>query len=140
MAKYESILKFKKYVVDEIKFKRNHNYQNKENKPIKVDFEVRESKKINENELIINLYTKVFGNAEIKNYPFEIEVTITGFFDISENKGNIDFEPNAIAILYPYIRAIISTYTSSANVAPVILPAINVNAMLKQQKENKKEN
>jgi preprotein translocase subunit SecB len=101
---------------------------------------VRERKEIKENELIIKLYTKVFGNSEIKNYPFEIEVAITGYFDISENEGNIDFEPNAIAILYPYIRAIISTYTSSANVMPVILPAINVNAVLKNQKEHKEEN
>ena len=37
--------------------------------------------------------------------------------------------------MYPYLRAIVSTYTASANVSPVILPAINVNAMLKNKKE-----
>ena len=45
------------------------------------------------------------------------------------------YEANAIAIMYPYLRAIVSTYTASANIAPVILPAINVNAMLKRNKE-----
>lgn len=50
---------------------------------------------------------------------------------------NIDFEPNAIAILYPYVRSIISTYTTNSNVDPIILPTINVVEMLKQEKNNK---
>ena len=44
-----------------------------------------------------------------------------------------DFEANAIAILFPYMRAIISTYTANANVAPVIIPPMNINAYLKEK-------
>lgn len=45
-------------------------------------------------------------------------------------------EANAIAILFPYIRAIVSTYTAHANIVPVILPPMNINAYLK--KKNRK--
>ena len=50
-----------------------------------------------------------------------------------------DFEANAIAILFPYIRAIISTYTANANVAPVIIPPMNINVYLRKKysEENK---
>ena len=49
------------------------------------------------------------------------------------------FEANAIAILFPYIRAIISTYTANANVAPVIIPPMNINVYLRKKysEENK---
>jgi len=79
----------------------------------------------------------IFKNT--KNPPFTMKVDIAGYFGTMEE---IDIEEkyraNAIAILYPYLRAIVSTYTSSANVLPIILPAVNINAMLEEQdKKNK---
>ena len=68
--------------------------------------------------------------------PFEMKVDITGTFETQGESPKV-FQANAIAILYPYIRAIVSTYTSAANTQPLILPAINVNAML--EKQNKKD-
>jgi len=58
----------------------------------------------------------------INDYPFEIKVKILGIF-----------ETNVIAILYPYVRAIISTYTAQANVPALILPPINVNSLMKDE-------
>ena len=45
------------------------------------------------------------------------------------------FESNAIAIMFPYLRAIISTYTVNANVAPVLLPAMNINEYFRKKYE-----
>lgn len=45
------------------------------------------------------------------------------------------FEKNAIAILFPYLRAIVSTYTVNANVAPILLPAMNINEYLRKKYE-----
>lgn len=134
MAEYESVLKFENYIVDEINFKNNNKFQI-ENKPIKIDFGIKKSKVLEDNKMIIKLYTEVFKNAEENNYPFEMSLCITGYFTISDPTEKFNFEPNAIAILYPYIRSIVSTYTVNANVGPVILPAINVNEMLKQEKK-----
>ena len=81
----------------------------------------------------VTLDTIVFENAKENNYPFEMKVQITGFFSL-ENETKINLEPNAVAILYPYVRAIVSTYTANANVNALILPPINVNSLFKNEK------
>lgn len=137
MAEYESVLKFNNYVVDEIKFKRNNKFNSNAGGLPRVEFSIKKSKIENGNNMIIRLFVHIFENAENNNYPFEMEVSISGFFEISDKTGKYDFEPNAVAILYPYIRSIVSNYTINANIGAVLLPVINVNAMLKQ--EDKKD-
>lgn len=64
-----------------------------------------------------------------------MKVTIKGYFSIDAEEAHIDvrmFEQNAIAILFPYLGAIVSTYTANANVAPVILPAMNINVYMRK--------
>ena len=136
-----SSLKFEGYVVEKVMFQRNQNLDNSI-KEWNLTFDVKNETKINsqKNKMKINLSVEVF--KEVKNAPFIIEVEIAGVFSINGDDDILKFEANAIAIMYPYLRAIVSTYTSAANVVPVILPAINVNAMLKRKKEenNNKEN
>ena len=65
-----------------------------------------------------------------------MELIIEGTFLINEedNEVSIDrYQGNAIAILYPYARAIVSTYTANTNVTPLILPTINVNKFIQKQ-------
>lgn len=64
-----------------------------------------------------------------------MKVTIKGYFSIDAEEAHIDvrmFEQNAIAILFPYLGAIVSIYTANANVAPVILPAMNINVYMRK--------
>ena len=134
-----SSLRFINYVVNDVKFKSNRIQDDK--KIWKLTFDITNSTKINreKNKMEIILKVNVFKNQ--KEVPFNMEVEMSGFFELEGEDDIARYEANAIAIMYPYLRAIVSTYTSSANVAPVILPAINVNAMLKNKKENlKKEN
>ncbi len=134
MDKFKSKLIFKKYIVDEINFNYNEKFIDK---PVKIDFDIdKEIVYISEKEMQVRLIVYLFNNTP-KEYPYKMKVAIRGFFEIENNDENINFEPNAIAILYPYIRSIVSTYTSSANVMPLILPVINVNKMLQdKEKEN----
>lgn len=126
MENLKSALIFNKYVVDKVSFIRNENYDFEQK--TSINFSIAKDVKKSENKMQITLNTKIFENAKKNNYPFEMEVQITGFF-LVENENGIDFEPNAIAILYPYIRAIVSTYTANANVNALILPPINVNKL-----------
>ena len=126
MENLKSALIFNKYVVDKVSFIRNENYDFEQK--TSINFSIAKDVKKSENNMQITLNTKIFENAKKNNYPFEMEVQITGFF-LVENENGIDFEPNAIAILYPYIRAIVSTYTANANVNALILPPINVNKL-----------
>ena len=134
MEKYKSMLIFQKYVVDKVIFERNNDYDF--NQKAKIEFSINKKTDKIDNKMIVSLNTKIFENAKENNFPFEMEVTITGFFEVENNSKEIDFEPNAIAILYPYIRAIVSTYTANANVSSLILPTINVNKLIKDQEEN----
>ena len=131
-----SSLKFVNYIVNNVYF--NYNQKQNSEKNWKLTFNFRNVTKINEekNKMEISLSTDIF--KDIEDAPFNMSVEIIGFFEL-EGIGDIShYESNAIAIMYPYLRAIISTYTSSANVMPLILPAINVNAVLNKDIENQR--
>ena len=66
-----------------------------------------------------------------KTDKFNIQITAVGYFEFDEG-ANIEaykskyFTTNAPAILYPYIRAYVSTLTSQAGVFNVLLPTYNL--------------
>lgn len=131
MDKYKSKLIFNKYIVKNIEFKYNENFKEK---PVDILFDISKNTEYVGKDMNVDLKVNIF-NEEDK-YPFYMSVEIRGFFTIEDNEEKINFEPNAIAILYPYIRSIVSTYTSEANVMPLILPVININKLLKDKEEN----
>lgn len=52
------------------------------------------------------------------------------FRGLNEGKDIPDyFYNNAIAILFPYVRAFVSTITLQANVAPIVLPTLNLSEL-----------
>lgn len=46
------------------------------------------------------------------------------------------FYANSIAIIFPYVRAFVSTVTLQANIAPIILPTLNLSALRDSLKIN----
>lgn len=136
MKNYNSVLKFNNYIVNKVEFLNNSNFKaNKNGTPINFEIEKPEIE-INKNLMNITLQVKLFENAQENNYPFEMSISLTGYFETEGDKPN-KFIPNAIAIMYPYIRAIVSTYTASANVNPLILPAININKLIEETQKEK---
>lgn len=59
---------------------------------------------------------------------------ISKFEDIPEY-----FYTNSIAILFPYIRAFVSTLTLQANIPPIVLPTMNLSSLHEKLKANSKE-
>ena len=49
------------------------------------------------------------------------------------------FYANCIAILFPYIRAFVSTLTLQANIPPIVLPTLNLSQLRSVLKENTQE-
>ena len=45
------------------------------------------------------------------------------------------FYPNSLAIVFPYVRAFVSTISLQANVRPVVLPTINLMGLTEKLKE-----
>mgnify|MGYP002625938790 CR=1 FL=1 len=125
-------ISFEHYEVTKITYEANEQCDKNE---FSMDFDVNSNSFISEDGKLmsVELTVVVFPNAVQNNYPFEMVVKLCGCF---ENKSNGDikrYEPNAIAILYPYVRAIVATYTSVANITPVNLPTVNINKMLKNK-------
>lgn len=136
MEKIESVLKFDKYEVKEVSIKSNENFV-RTNEPLKISFSIHKDVQHNtKGKMVVTLMVSIFENAEQNNYPFEMTLKISGFF--INNDDSINLDANAIAILYPYVRSIVSVFTSSVNVPQLILPVINVNALI-DQIENSKE-
>lgn len=46
------------------------------------------------------------------------------------------FYPNSIAIIFPYIRAFISTLSLQANMNPIIIPTMNLTSLQEELKNN----
>lgn len=136
----KSSLKFVDYCVDYIKFQNNPRFNSTE---VKIDcdftpeFDFADSNK----NMIVKLNAEVFKNAQENNYPFEMEVSIIGFFELN---GDVDenikkYETNALAILFPYIRSLITSFTANSNVMPLIIPAININKLIESKRNDKKQ-
>ncbi len=133
--KYKSVLKFEKYIVKEICYRANESYTAcADGISLDFDFDAQSQFSEDNKKMEVELQTDIFSGAVQKNYPFEMSVCIKGFFCIEIGDEKLqNFEANAIAILFPYMRAIVSTYTANANIVPVILPPMNINAYLKRK-------
>lgn len=133
------VISFSNYEVEEIHFLIN---KKATEESVEIDTNVSAKVELSDDHKIMNviLYINVFPEAEEKNYPFEMYLQINGEFRVGADEEDINVEQyrkNAVAILFPYARAIISTYTASANVPPLILPTVNINKMLSNQKKTK---
>lgn len=131
MKEIKSFLRFKKYIIENIEFDYNLEFNDDESE---LDFSIdKEFIPLGENVFVLKLIMEVFPTKERKVYPFNLKVTMSGFF---EYEGNIDVEqylPNAAAIMYPYMRSIVTSITSNANVAPLILPTINTRKLFEEK-------
>lgn len=129
MAK-ASVLQFKDYAVEEILFK---------NVPVSNDrheFELhphfkRELTEVGEDQYDLKLEVEVL-STEDHPMPFELHISIVGHFALIEGNGEISEEQknsilknNTVAILFPFLRAIVASVTANANIPSLVLPIMN---------------
>lgn len=139
MGDSTSSLKLLNYITDFVQFKNNPDFESDE---VTVQFDVQPEFYINDEKgiMTVELQVEIFKDAIRNNYPFEMIVSVVGIFEMKSNdkENNIQrFKTNAVAIMYPYIRALVSTYTANANVPPLILPVMNINKMIEESEKNK---
>lgn len=136
-----SILRFNGYKVQEMAYKRNAHYQPAK-KQIELDPKITTKVDITDNDINITL-TVMIGSLEKGSMPFQVRCSIIGNFTYNpvEDNTNIGIDTfvrrNAVAILYPYARAIIATLTTTSNEFPGYnMPTINVAKLLTQDDSN----
>lgn len=96
------------------------------------------------NDYIFNLYlTVIISSCKDGLETNFVEVNCFSEFKFSEQINLCDipgfFYPNSIAILFPYIRAFISTLSLQANMNPIILPTMNLTSLQEELKNNTTE-
>lgn len=78
-----------------------------------------------------NLYKHTLGvDIMDKNNVMRIKVVVIGLFefdrDVDEKLKSTFFNSSAPAILFPYVRAYVTTLTGLSGVNPIILPTLNL--------------
>lgn len=130
-------LTFEDYLIEELSYKRNFNFNpNIQKIDLNSDIEA-EINIISENKADVSLNV-IVGDLEKIDVPFQIKANIIGKFTFNEEHSNgssfNDFlSENSIAILFPYLRNLISDISLKSNEFPsLIIPVINVVKLLKE--------
>ncbi len=117
------------YKVLKINFKLNEEFETKEEKIFIKPFFHRDVIKIDDMQYKINLSVNISSELNKNQIPFNTEITISTVFELAnwENEGvNKIAIDNGTAIMFPYLRNLLSTITMNANIPPYTLPIVNV--------------
>lgn len=124
MAEQIAKFRFKGYRIIESHIVTNTEEQTSQN--LNVEFE----QTIGVNEEEHNMRLEMTANISDENKVLNIKVKAQGFFefetDLKPEEKDIFFRTSAPAILFPYVRAYITTLSSLSGVKPVILPTLNM--------------
>ena len=127
----KSCLSLKNYVVKTMMFSLNESFNFNSTATISLSPEfTRNITKIDNDNVAVNLIFRI--DNKKGDMPFSMEVNIEGMFYL-ENWEQTDLFPlissNSVAILFPYLRTLVSMITANANIAPYVLPVMNISAM-----------
>lgn len=139
-------MKFENYILDNLSYTKNEEFESNDNEKINGELNFKStvyySSTAPEGIVTINV---VVGNLKDSNSAFQLEIQISGLFsfksddkklgkqDIDEMKKMLALNGNAI--LYPYLRAMVSDITMRSNQFPTyILPTINFIKLLEKNK------
>lgn len=124
-----SVLTLQNYVVKNIVFKLNTSFQARGDE-IELHPEFRRIiHKIDADTAAIDLIFKIDGASDV---PFMMDICIEGVFsmpDWDKAESRDLMISNTAAILFPYLRALITMITTNANIPPYTLPVMNINEL-----------
>lgn len=126
-SKYTSPLVLEKIeIIEGIFRKKNKNLDN-------ISLGVQVNREINE--LEENLF-EVLLNIIISDEEEIVFVDITGraIFSTEQKKSDM-LEKNTLAIMFPYLRSYISIITTQPGMNPIVLPVMNIIALVNDQKK-----
>lgn len=129
-------LQFRDYHVMDISYKFNpYNSEDEENLSPDFSYSIQKDED-NPKEAVVYLTFNI-GDKFLQDSSIYVSVTIAGEFVVfeEEDEEQIDmlYKVNAVAILYPYLRSIVSEITSKGTSSPIILPTMNIAAMFNQE-------
>ena len=132
MGASKSALQFLGYCVDELVFLSKPEFVEAADHVVLNPTFTRRIKQVNPEEYEVSIGSKL----EQEDLPFEVRLSLTGRFKC-EGVSDVQraLKVNAVAILYPYVRATLSLLTTLAAVPPVVVPTINLAKMFEQEEQ-----
>ena len=98
---------------------------------LNLNVEFNPSGRYNQKEAVFTLLFSF--SAAIPNNEAFIKTTVEAYYKFENNTPFEKLPPyffmNSIAIVFPYLRAFVTTLTSVANIKPLILPTLNLSAL-----------
>lgn len=129
------VLTLENMVFDKISFVRKDFESDSE--PV-FSFQISAGKRNNE-----DIYKVTIVMSVEKEREYEIEISLSGFFSVNTDAMEKDTDitalisKNTVAILMPYMRSELSLLTAQPGMECIVMPPINVNAMMEQSKKMK---
>lgn len=122
---YESPLVLKNIMITEGTFKRS------EDSLEDVELQVKVSHNVNQ---ISDREYKIILELSVADPQGKLSVFVKGMaiFE-TEQKTRTLIERNTLAIMFPYFRSYVSTLTTQPGMMPIVLPAMNIIAMLTEK-------
>ena len=134
----QSVISFLNYIIKDLSFSANPDFKLMDNNTVELGLNLSHSAEIDfdTRSAAVGLGCKVSKGPE-GNQPFNMEIELVGFFSFSPGideaqAGNL-LRVNTTAILFPYLRAIVSNVTALSGFGGVILPIFNVQKMFDAQ-------
>lgn len=120
-----SELKLEHIVFDMLSFQRM-GFRSKKEREQKLEVGVSVDK-LDEGKYRVSLKVQVEQEEE-----YITEVQVSGFCGINEDCAMKDeiLHKNAVAILFPYVRSQLTLLTAQPETTPIVLPALNINALI----------
>ncbi len=128
-------IRFDKFTLVELYFKLNKKFvPPKDGIPVDIAFRTRNSFSPDKKNLTVELSVVLF--KQKKDSPVRMKVVVEGIFSGEDYKQLKKFSKiNAPAHLFPFVREIIGNSTIRANLPPLLLPPINLAAILTAEKK-----
>ena len=135
MQNENTVLKMTSYSITSFKYEKNKNFKPKENNiQIPIDFQTG-FKKVDEDNLVAEFTVNI---ADEEKFPFFLNLVLQSGFKSSKWETNANqVEVTIASILFPYVRALITSLTATAGEQPIMLPVMNVAEMIKNQQKTK---
>ncbi len=135
MQNKSTVLEMTSYSITSFKYEKNKNFKPKEkNIQIPIDFQTG-FKKVDEDNLVAEFAVNI---ADEEKFPFFLNLVLQSGFRSSKWETNVNqVEATIASILFPYVRALITSLTATAGEQPIMLPVMNVAEMIKNQQKTK---
>lgn len=130
----KAVFSIDKYVFEKVEI----NLENKKTDEINVDFDSKGIFYTKDSTFDLTFTFIAFNDNAIET-PF-VKIQCVGTFKF-DNVNSLEEVPtffyrNAIAILFPFVRAFVSMVTIQANIPPIMLPTMNLSSLDEPLKQN----